>query len=80
MKKIGQGIVKAYKILESLSNGWCEQCGLYFIASEEEILAYLVDNSVEKNMGACMKALKANFGTNMDGKVASAVAKKYSSC
>ena len=41
MKKIGQGIVKAYEIMESLSNGWCEQCGLYFIASKEEVHSLL---------------------------------------
>lgn len=56
--------------------GYCEAV-LPKMATEEEILAYLADNSVEKNMGACMKALKANFGANMDGKMASIAAKKY---
>lgn len=47
------------------------------MASEKEIMDYLVNNGIEKNIGACMKALKSNFGANMDGKVASMVAKKY---
>lgn len=59
--------------------GYCEAV-LPKMATEEEIVAYLVDNNIEKNMGACMKALKANFGANMDGKIASAVAKQYVSC
>ena len=56
--------------------GYCEAV-LPKMATEEELMAYLFDNSVEKNMGACMKALKANFGANMDGKMASMTAKKY---
>lgn len=56
--------------------GYCEAV-LPKMATEEELMAYLIDNSVEKNMGACMKALKANFGANMDGKMASMTAKKY---
>lgn len=59
--------------------GYCESV-LPKMATEEEIMAYLVDNSVEKNMGTCMKALKANFGANIDGKVASTVARQYTSC
>lgn len=59
--------------------GYCEAV-LPKMATEEEIVAYLVDNNIEKNMGVCMKALKANFGANMDGKIASAVAKQYVSC
>ena len=47
------------------------------MASEEELLAYLTHIQPEKNMGACMKALKTQFGTNMDGKIASIVAKMY---
>ena len=47
------------------------------MASAEEMAAFLTENAVEKNMGACMKMLKAHFGANMDGKEASAVAKKY---
>ena len=47
------------------------------MATEEEIMNYLVKNNVEKNIGLCMKALKQNFGANMDGKMASGVVRKY---
>lgn len=47
------------------------------MASEKEIMGYLINNDIEKNIGTCMKALKSNFGANMDGKVASMIAKKY---
>lgn len=45
--------------------------------SEEEILKYLKDNNIDKNMGACMKALKNKFGALLDGKMASTVVKRY---
>lgn len=47
------------------------------MASEKEIMGYLINNDIEKNIGTCMKALKSNFGANMDGKVASMIAKEY---
>ena len=47
------------------------------MATENEIMAYLTDHTVEKNMGICMKVLKEHFGMNMDGKIASKVAKEY---
>jgi uncharacterized protein YqeY len=47
------------------------------MVSEEEIFSYLTDNAVEKNIGVCMKTLKAKFGASLDGKLASAVAKQY---
>ena len=47
------------------------------MASEEDILNYLVENEIEKNIGVCMKALKEKFGANMDGKMASVIAKEY---
>lgn len=56
--------------------GYCESI-LPHMASEQEIADYLVSNKIDKNIGACMKALKAQFGANMDGKMASMVAKKY---
>jgi uncharacterized protein YqeY len=46
-------------------------------ASADEMLAYLQAEQVEKNMGACMKALKAKFANSLDNKAASAVAKEY---
>lgn len=56
--------------------GYCESV-LPHMASEQEIADYLVNNKIDKNIGVCMKALKAQFGANMDGKTASIVAKKY---
>jgi uncharacterized protein YqeY len=47
------------------------------MASEEEILAYLMENAVEKNIGVCMKALKNKFGAALDGKISSVAAKQY---
>lgn len=54
----------------------CEEI-LPAMASEEDIRKYLEDNNVEKNMGACMKSLKAHFGDLLDGKVAQGVVKTY---
>lgn len=45
--------------------------------SKDEILIYLEHNNIEKNMGDCMRILKANFGANLDGKMASEVVKEY---
>lgn len=47
------------------------------MATEEEIIDYLMKNTIEKNIGICMKKLKEYFGMNMDGKLASKVAKEY---
>ena len=47
------------------------------MAAADEIMDFLTTNAVEKNMGVCMKALKEKFGANMDGKMASMVAKDY---
>jgi uncharacterized protein YqeY len=38
---------------------------------------YLVENNLDKNMGVCMKALKAKFGDALDSKSASQVVKEY---
>jgi uncharacterized protein YqeY len=43
----------------------------------ETVKAYLVDNNLDKNMGVCMKALKAQFGDTLDSKSASQVVKEY---
>lgn len=45
--------------------------------SENEILDFLKNNDVDKNMGICMKALKNKFGVNLDGKTASNIVKNY---
>lgn len=47
------------------------------MTSEEDIKNFLVGNNIEKNMGACMKALKAEFKDSLDGKAASGVVKEY---
>lgn len=47
------------------------------MVSEQEILDFLTTNSIEKNMGTCMKALKAEFKDSLDGKLASQTVRKY---
>lgn len=47
------------------------------MATPEDIRAFLTENKVEKNMGACMKALKERFGNSLDSKMASEIAKEY---
>lgn len=55
---------------------YCESV-LPTMASESDIMDFLVSNSIDKNMGVCMKQLKAHFGSTMDGKMASNVVKQY---
>lgn len=45
--------------------------------SENEILDFLKNNDIDKNMGICMKALKNKFGVNLDGRTASNIVKNY---
>lgn len=45
--------------------------------SKNEILDFLKNNDVDKNMGICMKALKNKFGVNLDGRTASNIVKNY---
>lgn len=47
------------------------------LATEGEILSYLLNENIEKNMGVCMKSLKVKFGDSLDGKIASCVVKEY---
>lgn len=47
------------------------------MATESDILAFLNSENIEKSMGSCMKALKANFGELLDGKLAQEVVKNY---
>ncbi|MCR5721182.1 MAG: GatB/YqeY domain-containing protein [Lachnospiraceae bacterium] len=65
---------KATEIAEKV--GYCQEL-LPKMVSEEEILGYLNSNNIEKNIGACMKALKAQFGSALDGKSAQQVVKTY---
>ena len=46
-------------------------------ANKNDIMEYLCNQNVEKNMGTCMKVLKEYFGTSFDGKTASCVVKEY---
>ena len=47
------------------------------MVTEQEILDFLTTHSIEKNMGTCMKALKAEFKDSLDGKLASQTVRKY---
>lgn len=47
------------------------------MASKEDIIYYLATENIEKNMGACMKALKLRFKDSLDGRIASGVVKEY---
>lgn len=69
-----EGTDKYNEVVEKIS--FCESV-LPKMTTENEIKEFLVANVIEKNMGICMKALKEKFGANMDGKMASMVAKEY---
>ena len=45
--------------------------------TEAQIIEYLTTNNIEKNIGVCMKTLKAQFGSNLDGKMAQCIVKEY---
>ena len=47
------------------------------VIGEQQILDYLTQNNVEKNIGVCMKTLKAQFGSALDGKMAQGVVRQY---
>ena len=47
------------------------------MVSEQGILDFVTTHRIEKNMGTCMKALKAEFKDSLDGKLASQATKKY---
>lgn len=47
------------------------------MTSENDIKNFLIGNNIERNMGVCMKALKAEFKDSLDGKAASGVVKEY---
>ena len=68
------GTERYVEVTEKLT--YCEAV-LPEMASENDIMQYLIENNADKNIGACMKMLKEHFGANMDGKMASMVAKKY---
>lgn len=66
--------VRAKEITEKIE--YCE-----FILPEQitenQIVDYLTSNNIEKNIGVCMKSLKAHFGSNLDGKMAQTVVRQY---
>ena len=91
--KAAQNEIKSYKDLEDILNKnpeanktrieeaetkikLCEVL-LPTMATEEEIREYLTANNVEKNIGVCMKTLKAQFGATLDGKMANAIVREY---
>lgn len=47
------------------------------MASEDEIKLYLETINLEKNIGVCMKELKAHFGSALDGRLAQQIVKEY---
>ena len=47
------------------------------VIGEQQILDYLTQNNVEKNISICMKTLKTQFGSALDGRMAQEVVKHY---
>lgn len=47
------------------------------MATEDEIRNFLTNSKLERTIGICMKALNAEFGANMDGKIAANIVKDY---
>jgi len=66
--------VRATEIAEKV--GYCQGL-LPQAVTEEQILKYLNTNNIEKNIGVCMKNLKAQFGSALDGKMAQGVVRQY---
>lgn len=66
--------VRATEIAEKV--GYCQGL-LPQAVTEEQILEYLNTNNIEKNIGVCMKNLKAQFGSALDGKMAQGVVRQY---
>ena len=66
--------VRATEIAEKV--GYCQGL-LPQAVTEEQIIEYLNTNNIEKNIGVCMKNLKAQFGSALDGKMAQGVVRQY---
>lgn len=66
--------VRSAEITEKL--GYC-QIILPQMVTEDQIIDYLTTNNIEKNIGVCMKSLKAQFGSTLDGKVANTIVRQY---
>ena len=65
---------RASEIAEKM--GYCQEL-LPQAVTEEQIIEYLNTNNIEKNIGVCMKTLKAQFGSALDGKMAQEVVRQY---
>lgn len=66
--------VRATEIAEKIA--YCQEI-LPKAITEDQILEYLNTNNIEKNIGVCMKTLKTQFGSALDGKVAQGVVRQY---
>ena len=55
---------------------YCEEL-LPKMATAQEMIKFLDARQIDKNMGACMKALKEQFGSLFDGKAAQEAVKSY---
>lgn len=66
--------VRSAEITEKL--GYCKAL-LPQMVTEDQIVEYLTTNNIEKSIGVCMKALKAQFGSTLDGKMANGVVRQY---
>ena len=47
------------------------------MVTAEQITEYLTSNNIEKNIGVCMKSLKAKFGSTLDCKMANGIVRQY---
>lgn len=70
-------VVRSAEITEKLS--YCQTI-LPQMVTEDQIVDYLTTNNIEKNIGVCMKSLKAQFGSALDGKVANTIVRQYIGC
>lgn len=66
--------VKSTEIAEKIN--YCEAI-LPKMATEEQIMEYLTANNIDKNIGVCMKSLKAHFANILDNRIAQGVVKQY---
>ena len=67
-------VVRSAEITEKI--GYCQKL-LPKAITAEQILEYLNTNNIDKNIGVCMKTLKTQFGSVLDGKMAQGVVKQY---
>lgn len=68
------GTDRYYEVQEKLK--YCDTV-LPVQVAVKDIKQYLIINSIDKNIGICMKALKEHFGSSVDGRMASTIAREY---